>query len=354
MIKPNAVVRIPTTLDNFFKQWLIFLKPFHGLTDRQIDIAAVFLKQRYELSKVISDEKLLDENVMSESTKKQVREECNITLPHFQVIMGDLKRHKFLINGIINELLGKRTIGGKNLLSQTAFSHTYYTDQIVSYTKILSLDAGKTYVASYGKFEDNAYVGDEEWAKGVCLVVVPVGNVVNATNIESVHKFGEPIEVNYNGRDLYIAWGVYDYIKDIIGTDPQDRAQHEFTQYLDEVMVQEGTTPTAFQPSIDEELSPINESVNSLKYLKTALENETTVAGGLLATSVILLRNGNEVTAGISGVKDDNILAFGGGSYEEAVNAASPGNDFHVGENKTGRQITTLIKKDGQSRNMLI
>lgn len=103
MIKPNAVVRIPTTLDNFFKQWLIFLKPFHGLTDRQIDIAAVFLKQRYELSKVISDEKLLDENVMSESTKRQVREECNITLPHFQVIMGDLKRHKFFINGIINE-----------------------------------------------------------------------------------------------------------------------------------------------------------------------------------------------------------------------------------------------------------
>ena len=103
MIKPNAVVRIPTTLDNVFKQWLIFLKPFHGLTDRQIDIAAVFLKQRYELSKVISDEKLLDENVMSESTKKQVREECNITLPHFQVIMGDLKRHKFFINGIINE-----------------------------------------------------------------------------------------------------------------------------------------------------------------------------------------------------------------------------------------------------------
>ena len=102
MIKPNAVVRIPTTLDNFFKQWLIFLKPFHGLTDRQIDIAAVFLKQRYELSKVISDEKLLDENVMSESTKRQVREECNITLPHFQVIMGKLRKNKVIVDGKIN------------------------------------------------------------------------------------------------------------------------------------------------------------------------------------------------------------------------------------------------------------
>ena len=102
MIKPNAVVRIPTTLDNFFKQWLIFLKPFHGLTDRQIDIAAVFLKQRYELSKVIKDENILDKVTMSEDVKKKVREECKITLPHFQVIMGKLRKNKIIVDGKIN------------------------------------------------------------------------------------------------------------------------------------------------------------------------------------------------------------------------------------------------------------
>jgi hypothetical protein len=56
------------------------------------------------------------------------------------------------------------------------------------------------------------------------------------------------------------------------------------------------------------------------------------------------------VTAGMSGVKDDNILVFGGGTYKEAVNAAKADNDFHVGENKTGRQITSLIKKDGTGK----
>lgn len=39
---------------------------------------------------------------MSEDTKKKVREECNITLPHFQVIMGKLRKSKVIIDGKIN------------------------------------------------------------------------------------------------------------------------------------------------------------------------------------------------------------------------------------------------------------
>ena len=39
---------------------------------------------------------------MSEDTKKKVREECDITLPHFQVIMGKLRKNKVIIDGKIN------------------------------------------------------------------------------------------------------------------------------------------------------------------------------------------------------------------------------------------------------------
>ena len=113
-------------------------------------------------------------------------------------------------------------------------------------------------------------------------------------------------------------------------------ASESFRIALKEVMLQKGDRATAYQPWVN--------------YLTKALQGQTSVAGGLLATSVILLRDGEEVTAGMSGVKDDNILLFGGGSYDEAVNAAVPDNDFHVGENKTGRQITSLLKKDGQGK----
>lgn len=103
MNKPNNVVKVPATLGiDLFRKWFIFLKPFHKLTDREIDIIACFVKQRYELSKSVSDEALLDKIVMNEDTKKIIREECGITLPHFQVIMSKLKKAKVIIDNKIN------------------------------------------------------------------------------------------------------------------------------------------------------------------------------------------------------------------------------------------------------------
>lgn len=103
MKKPNSIVRIPCSMDkSFFRYWFLFLEPFHKLTDREIDVITSFVKQRYELSKVIKDNTILDKVTMSEDTKRKVREECNMTLPHFQVIMGKLRKNKVIIDGKIN------------------------------------------------------------------------------------------------------------------------------------------------------------------------------------------------------------------------------------------------------------
>lgn len=101
--KPNNAIRVPCSLDkSFFKYWFMFLQPFHKLTDREMDVIASLVKQRYELSKVIKDIDILDKVTMSEDTKKKVRKECNITLPHFQVIMGKLRKNKVIVDGKIN------------------------------------------------------------------------------------------------------------------------------------------------------------------------------------------------------------------------------------------------------------
>lgn len=101
--KPNSSLRIPTSLKGkFFRYWFEFLRPFHNLTDREIDVISCFVKQRYNLSKVISDPEILDRETMSEVTKRKVREECNISLAHFQVIMGKLRKSKIIENGRIN------------------------------------------------------------------------------------------------------------------------------------------------------------------------------------------------------------------------------------------------------------
>ena len=105
MVKKGVdnVVRIPCKLDySFFKMWFMFLQPFHHLTEREMEVATSFVKQRYELSKVVSDNDILDRLVMSEDTKRKVREECNITLPHLQVIMGKLRKNSIIVDGKLN------------------------------------------------------------------------------------------------------------------------------------------------------------------------------------------------------------------------------------------------------------
>lgn len=101
--KPNNVIVLKSNLNGkFFRMWLEFLRPFHKLTERETDVMAAFLKQRFELSKVVSDQEVLNKLTMSEDTKRKVREDCGISQAHFQVIMTKLKKSKIIENGKIN------------------------------------------------------------------------------------------------------------------------------------------------------------------------------------------------------------------------------------------------------------
>nr|DAE29020.1 MAG TPA: hypothetical protein [virus sp. ctPYc18] len=46
-VAANNVIRIPTSLKSFFRYWFIFLRPFHKLTDREIDVVTSFAYERY-------------------------------------------------------------------------------------------------------------------------------------------------------------------------------------------------------------------------------------------------------------------------------------------------------------------
>jgi hypothetical protein len=103
MGKINNVFNIPATIDgNFFRLWLEFLRPFHGLKGKELDVMATFLKERYTLSKVISDNQLLNKIVMNEDTKRKIRNECGITPAHFQVIMTKLRKSGMIVDGQIH------------------------------------------------------------------------------------------------------------------------------------------------------------------------------------------------------------------------------------------------------------
>lgn len=106
LLKPNNIIVVPTSVHtDFFKWWCTFLKPFVKLTEKEIEVISCFLKQRWELSKKISDPAILDSQVMSNDTKAKVIEECGMTLQHFYVVMSNLRKNKVIINNTINPRL---------------------------------------------------------------------------------------------------------------------------------------------------------------------------------------------------------------------------------------------------------
>lgn len=102
-MKVNNVVKIPTSLDEkFFKNWFLFLRPFHKLSNKEMDIAASFAYERFKLSKNITDNALLDKVTMSEETYREIKSKNELSPAHFQVIMSKLRKNKVIIEGKLN------------------------------------------------------------------------------------------------------------------------------------------------------------------------------------------------------------------------------------------------------------
>lgn len=92
MEKPNNIVKIPTSIKDFFRYWFMFLEPFHNLTNRELDVITAIVRNRYKLSKVVKDNILLDKIALNEESKQKIREECGLSYQHFQIIMTKLRK----------------------------------------------------------------------------------------------------------------------------------------------------------------------------------------------------------------------------------------------------------------------
>lgn len=101
----RKILRVPVNYRDLFRFWVEFTKPFHGLTDSEAAILASFLYHRQELSKVIKDNNILDSTLMGDEMRKQVRGDCGVSLTHFHVIMGKLRKKGVLSDGKITRKL---------------------------------------------------------------------------------------------------------------------------------------------------------------------------------------------------------------------------------------------------------
>lgn len=104
MLNPTAAFSVNTIADRVFNTWLALLTNFHHLTDKEIDVAALFLKTYFKNQKSIINDDVLNDVTLSLENKRKIREELKLTPTYFQIIIKSLKDKGFIKNGKINPL----------------------------------------------------------------------------------------------------------------------------------------------------------------------------------------------------------------------------------------------------------
>ena len=102
-IKPDSIIRVPcSSLRAFYKYWLKFLQPFHNLTQKELEVLACLIEQRFKLSRAYKDDALIDRILMSKNIKKLIKEECKVSQSHLYIIIQKLVKNNIIINNKIN------------------------------------------------------------------------------------------------------------------------------------------------------------------------------------------------------------------------------------------------------------
>jgi len=95
VVSTNSKLKISPEGD-FFRVYVDFLKPIHDLTKREMDVLALYLQERYNLSKTISDEDNLNKRLMQDDIRVKVREAIGIKPRHLNVILSTFRQKGIL------------------------------------------------------------------------------------------------------------------------------------------------------------------------------------------------------------------------------------------------------------------
>ncbi len=199
--------------------------------------------------------------------------------------------------------------------------------------KIYEVLPAGTYRAQLGS-ENPGVVSSSVGFSSSSLMIVKSGKSVETANILMIVNWDEEFTITEN-VDIHVLLCQKDYYSSTT------RFPYSGTWNLKGIRVLTLTT----------------QSVSALDYLRAALtDGSTEIAGGLTMTNVLMLKNlQGAVTAGMSGLtklpsdnsKSENVLMWGGGTYEDAYNAAESADYYKKGSTTP---ITTLLKKDGTGK----
>ena len=102
----DSVISVTTSMDiSLFRSWLDFTAPLHNLTNKERAVMAAYLKEHFDLSKVITNDAILAQVLSSTTTKQKIMSACHLTSNNLQVTLHKFKEHNLMIDGRINPKL---------------------------------------------------------------------------------------------------------------------------------------------------------------------------------------------------------------------------------------------------------
>ena len=93
---------VPNRNSEFIRAFLEITKPYHKLSAREMDVAAVFIRRRYTIAAETSNADHIDKILFNKDTKKSVAAEAGITMDHFKTVLYKMRKHNVIQGNIIN------------------------------------------------------------------------------------------------------------------------------------------------------------------------------------------------------------------------------------------------------------
>ena len=221
-------------------------------------------------------------------------------------------------------------VGGRNLLlgtgtgegwSYSTFENGVFTRSTSGTSEVFIASIGQIDLERNTKYTLSAWIKSNGYVKDVDFYVYNK----DITNIHS--KRNIPVSTNWEFVTFTFTTADADYSEARIRFDNNGStlAGTLATLYVKMPKLEKGDKATDWTPAPEDVPS-------ALDYLAKAIQGSTEIDGGLTMTNLLLLKNEDgDITGGMSGLDDDNVLLFGGGDYQAALDST----------------VQTLIRKDG-------
>jgi hypothetical protein len=102
MSNNEKVANLNVHIKSFFRQWILFTKPFHKLNNQQQEVLSLLLYYHYQLKHEITNNKILWKEVFDYDTKVKIYTELNIQPSALENLLSQLRKRKIIVENKIS------------------------------------------------------------------------------------------------------------------------------------------------------------------------------------------------------------------------------------------------------------